>query len=252
MNKVLIIILLFLMIAIGKKRGIKVFITIIFNFILLILSFCFLSLGLSIYLVSFISCLLFSVMVLFFMNGDNLKTRASFLSVLVVFSLVVGCLILMTNLCRLGGFGYEEFEEINMFSYDIHFSMSSLYTGLVLLGLTGAIVDSSIAISSSLYEVSIQNPNLTRKELFQSGLTIGKDILGTTTNTLLFAYLGEFMTLIIWFMMLSYSSSNIINSKVFASEYVKILFSAIGCIIMIPITSIITSIFLKKNFSEAK
>lgn len=252
MNKLLLVILLLLMIIIGKKRGIKIFITILLNFILLVLSFYFLSLGFSIYLISFISCLLFSVVVLFFMNGDNLKTRTSFLSVLVVFSIVVVFIMLITHLSRLGGFGYEEWEEINMFSYDIHFSMSSLYTGLVLLGLTGAIIDSSIAISSSLYEVFIQNPNLTWKELFQSGLTIGKDILGTTTNTLLFAYLGEFMTLIIWFIMLSYSGSDIINSMVFASEYVKIIFSAIGCILVIPITAIITSIFLKKNISEAK
>lgn len=251
MNKVLTLILLVLMLLIGKSRGLKVFITVLLNFILLILMFYFTSIGLNAYIVTFTCCLLFSLVVLFFMNGNNLKTRASLLSVVLVFIFILGFIFLYTYLCRLGGFGYEEYEEINMFSYDIHFNMASLYTCLVVLGLTGAIIDSSIAISSSLYEIALQNPNLTKKELFQSGLMIGKDILGTTANTLLFAYLGEFMTLIIWFMMLSYSASEILNNKVFVSEYTKIIFSAIGCILVIPITSMITSILLKKEEVEA-
>ena len=107
-------------------------------------------------------------------------------------------------------------------------------------------VDSSIAISSALYEVYVNNKNLSKKELFFSGMNIGKDILCTTTNTLMFAFLGDFMTLLIWFYKGNYSFLDIINAKTFVSEIIRILFSAIGCIIVIPVTAYITASSLKK------
>lgn len=86
-----------------------------------------------------------------------------------------------------------------------------------------------------------------QKELYSSVINIGKDTLGTTMCTLLFAFLGEFMTLLIWFKKGNYSLGDILNAKTFASEFIKILFSAIGCILVIPITAYITSHELDKN-----
>ena len=77
-------------------------------------------------------------------------------------------------------------------------------------------------------------------------MNIGKDILCTTTNTLMFAFLGDFMTLLIWFYKGNYSFLDIINAKTFAAELIRILFSAIGCIIVIPITAYITTNSLSK------
>ena len=78
-------------------------------------------------------------------------------------------------------------------------------------------------------------------------MNIGKDILCTTNNTLMFAFLGEFMTLLIWFYKGDYSFLEIVNAKTFVSEMIKILFSALGCIIVIPITAYITTETLKKD-----
>ena len=61
------------------------------------------------------------------------------------------------------------------------------------------------------------------------------------------AFLGEFMTLLIWFYKGGYSSLEIVNAKTFVSEMIKILFSALGCIIVIPITAYITTETLKKD-----
>ena len=78
-------------------------------------------------------------------------------------------------------------------------------------------------------------------------MNIGKDILCTTTNTLMFAFLGDFMTLMIWFYTCNYSFFEIVNAKTFAAEIIRILFSAIGCIIVIPVTAYITAGALKKE-----
>ena len=80
-----------------------------------------------------------------------------------------------------------------------------------------------------------------------SGMNIGIDVLCTTSNTLLFAFLGDFMTLLIWFYKGNYSFLSIVNAKTFAAELIRILFSAIGCIIVIPTTAYITSTALLKK-----
>ena len=147
----------------------------------------------------------------------------------------------MTKLSRISGFGYESYEEINMFSYNVGIDFSGIAISIILISLIGATTDSSIAISSALYEVYENNKYLSKKELFLSGIRIGKDILCTTTNTLLFAFLSEFMTLVIWFSKGGYSFLDIINNKTFAQEFIRILFSAIGCVLVIPITSYITT-----------
>lgn len=247
MNSILLIILFLLMIYIDKKRGLKLFVSLIINFLVLLLIFYLTALGLNPVICSLIGCLLVSIIILFFVNGSNQKTRVSFISIVIVLILLAILIFSITKMSRIAGFGYESFEEINMFSYDINIDYTSVAISLILISLIGATVDASVAISSSLYEVYQNNKRLSIKELFKSGINIGKDILCTTANTLLFAFLGDFMTLLIWFHTANYSLSEVVNSKTFASELIRIIFSGMGCILVIPITAIITAYVLKKK-----
>ncbi len=246
MNIILLLIIFLLLIYVSGKHGIKLFVSLCINFIILITSFYIIVLGIDARFISLLSCFIIGKIVLHFLNGDNIKTNSSMKAIVIVLILLVLSIYLIVIKGKLGGFSEEAFEEINMFEYEVGINFSNVTIAMVLMSLIGAIVDSSIAISSALYEVFVNNKKLNQKELFNSGLNIGKDILCTTINTLLFAFLGEFMTLIILYKTSSYSFLDIINSKIFVSEITKILFSAIGCIIIIPTTSYITSKKLKK------
>ena len=241
MNKILILILFLLMLYIDKNRGIKLFISLVINFLILVALFYFIALGINPIIVSILACLLISYIILYYVNGKNIKTKASLKSIFIVLIILTLGIFIMTNLSRIAGFGYESYEEINMFSYDVKMDFTNIAIALVLISLIGATTDSSVAISSALYEVYDNNKHLGKRELYKSGLSIGKDILCTTTNTLLFAFLSEFLTLMIWFYKGNYSFLEIVNAKVFVSEFIRILFSAIGCVIIIPITSYITT-----------
>lgn len=241
MNKILILILLILMLYIDRKRGIKLFISICLNFLILIVLFYLISLGMNPVIISLLGCFLLSVIILYFVNGKNVKTEAAFISIVIVLVILAVFIFGITKMSRIAGFGYESFEEINMFSYDVKIDFTNIAVSLVLISLIGATTDAAIAISSALYEVYDNNRNLSKRELFLSGLSIGKDILCTTTNTLLFAFLGEFMTLVIWFAKGNYSFFDIVNAKTFCSEFIKILFTAIGCVMIIPISSYVTT-----------
>lgn len=250
MNIVLIVILFFLMIYIDRKRGIKLFLSLIFNFIILMIIFCLISIGLNSIICSLIGCFIISYIILYYVNEKNIKTKSSLKSIVIVLLILALIIFGIAHLSRIAGFGYESYEEINMFSYDVRIDYTNIAISMILISLIGATVDSSIAISSALYEVYENNKKLSKKELFISGMNIGKDILCTTTNTLMFAFLGDFMTLLIWFYRGDYSFLDIINAKTFVAELIRILFSAIGCIIVIPVTAHITTNALVQKIKD--
>lgn len=250
MNKILLLILFLLMIYIDRKRGMKLFFSIIMNFTILMIVFYFITLGMNPIVVSLIGCYIISYIILYFVNGKNRKTTSSMKSIVIVLVLLAIMIFIMTHISRIAGFGEEAYEEINMFSYDVNIDFTGISISLILMSLIGVTVDASIAVSSALYEVYDNNKDLTQKELFYSGMNIGRDILCTSVNTLLFAFLGDFMTLVIWFYQENNAFLEMINSKTFASEFIKILFSGTGCVMIIPITAYITSKSIKKTSLE--
>ena len=154
---------------------------------------------------------------------------------------------------KLQGFSNEQSETIAYLSLYVQLNFAKIVICQVLIGLLGAIIDVSISISSSMNEIHKSDLLITQKSLFESGMNIGKDILGTMTNTLLFAYIGGFMTLIIYFNELHYSLADILNAKVFCAEVFQILCGGIGIILIIPITAFVSSkiLFLKEKPEES-
>lgn len=246
MNIVLAVILFLLMLYIDKKRGLKLFLSLGLNFAILLVIFYLVALGLNAVVCSLIGCFAVSCVMLFIVNGESIKTVSSIKAIAIVLLVLSVLIFSMAYISRIAGFGYESYEEINMFSYDVSIDFTDIAISMILISLIGATVDSSIAISSALFEVYENNKGLSKKELFISGMNIGKDILCTTTNTLMFAFLGDFMTLLIWFYKCDYTFLQAVNAKTFAAEIIRILFSATGCIIVIPVTAYITAGALKK------
>lgn len=247
MNIILVIILLGLMIYVGGGRGVKMFISLLINFAILMLTFYLIAFGFNPVVVAVIGCLVIAYVMLYFVNGHNVKTENAFKAVVIVLIILSILIYVITKVSNIAGFGYESEEEINMFSYNVNLDFVKVTMALIIIGLIGATVDVAMSISSSLYELKENNKNISKEELFRAGLNMGKDILGTTTNTLFFAFLGEFMTLLIYFKTAKYSFLTILNNKTFCQEFIQIMFSAIGCILVIPITTYISSRSLAKK-----
>lgn len=239
-NLILLIILFALMSIIGGVRGVKSFFTLVFNFIILFMMIILIGLGLEPIKVTLVFCILISIITLFYINGINVKTTASLLSVIIVVLVTLLITYKMGNDAKIQGFGNENAETLAFFSVYVHLDFSKIVFCEILVGLLGAVIDVSISISSSIYEIYKDNPDTSKYSLFVSGMNIGRDVLGSMVNTLFFAYIGGFMTLIIYFKELHYSFSTIINAKVFCAEVFNSLCGGIGITLVIPITSIIT------------
>lgn len=241
------IILIILLYIIGGARGILTFISLSFNIAVLSISITLMSWGWDPVIVTFISCLIICYITLIFQNGINAKTIASFCAVIIVLLVLVAISYCAGHALHLGGINeimkYE--DEVTRYSPDIDINMAHIAVSIIITGLIGAAMDASIAVSSAVYEVFKNNRFLNFLELFQSGINIGGDILGATVNTLYFACLGASLTLFILFKNYHYSVLEVINSKAFCQEFIDIIFSCIGCTLVIPLTAFIISYILK-------
>ena len=154
---------------------------------------------------------------------------------------------IVVSASNIQGFGVEHIEDIGWCNYSININMVYVTISSIIIGLIGSIIDSSTAVSTAVFEIYDKNPQLTFKELYKSGITVGKDIIATVTNTLFFGFLGGFVTLLIWFNYYSYDFGLIINNKVFVAELISIIFNALGSILIIPVTNYITCFLLIKK-----
>ena len=242
------IILIILLYIIGGERGIVSAISLCFNIVVLSISIILMSWGWDPVIVTVISCFLICYITLCYQNGENSKTIASFWAVMIVLLILFVISYYLGYESHIRGINEMlrvEDDIVVELSPDINISMAKIAVSMVIIGLVGAAMDASIAVSSAVYEVFKSNRHLGIKELIRSGINIGSDILGATVNTLYFACLGESLTLFILFKDDHYSISKIINSKAFFQETLYIIFSCVGCILVIPLTALFVSYILK-------
>ena len=99
------------------------------------------------------------------------------------------------------------------YSTDIHINMLHVAVFVTVFSTLGAVIDTALSVTSSVYEVWTHKNSLTAKELTSSGYQVGKEIIGTTVNTLLFAYLGGSILLFAYVQTQQYNLEIILNSK---------------------------------------
>lgn len=242
------VILFILMALIGGKKGIRSFFALFFNFGVLLMTVIFMNdPNLNPIYLTLIACIAISGINLFYINEVNSKTKTAFLSTIITTIILLVFILVITKKSMIQGFGEEEIEELSMFSLYVGVDFVKIAVSVIIMSTIGAITDAAIAISSPMREIYFHHPNISRKELFLSGLSIGRDILGTSTNTLFFAFFGSYLALLIWFKDLSYSLGEIVNSKIFGAEMITILIAGISVTLVIPITAWITAYFFVKK-----
>lgn len=244
---ILSVILFVLMTLIGGNKGVLSFISLFFNFGVLMITVLFmLDPGSNPILLTMIASAVISCINLFFINEINRKTATAFLSTLITIVILLLLIDTVTSLSMIQGFSEEQSEELAPYSLFIGVNFVKICASVIIMSTIGAITEVAISITSSMGETLNHHPTISRKDLFLSGMRIGKDILGTDTNTLFFAFFGGYMALLIWFKDLHYSIGEIVNSKIFSSEMITIFCAGIGVALIIPVTSWINAYFSVK------
>lgn len=123
----------------------------------------------------------------------------------------------------------------------------SLYIGMMFLANSGALMDLSMDISVSMEEVHRHKPDISRRALMKSGLLVGRSVLGTMTTTLMLAYSGNYLSMLMYFAGQGTPLTDIINLKYVASQLLNTLVGSFGLAAAAPLTALIaTGMYLQK------
>lgn len=151
----------------------------------------------------------------------------------------------MTRLTRLTGLSGDETQMLMYIPQQINFDYQGLLFAGMIIGAVGAVLDIGMSISSAIDEVKHSNPNISTRNLIKSGLNLGKDIMGTMANTLVLAYTGASMSLLLVLVAHDIPFARVVNMDAISTEIVRILAGSIGLIYAIPITAIVAGLLYK-------
>ena len=137
-----------------------------------------------------------------------------------------------------------EVENLLFITENTKFRIDNLLTAGILISSMGAVMDTCMSIVSSLYELRDQNPAITPKQLRKSGMNIGKDIMGTMTNTLILAFVGSSLNLIVIYYMYCMPAISLLNTDFIVVEAVKGLIGSMAVVMSIPCAAALTAAVL--------
>ena len=233
-----------LLLLTGKKKGLTSIISIIstialvfFMLMPMILSgFCPIA---SAVLTGILSTLI----TIYLVGGFNSKSSSAIIGTAISLIFAGGLSMLAIYFAHLTGFAGEE----PMFLYTARpdLSFTGILSASMIIGALGALMDTAVSIASTVNEIYETDKTLSIKQLFKSGMNVGRDIIGTMSNTLILVYLGSSLPLVLL-------SSNIDMNKFFnlnqvATEILSALTGSIAILICVPITAIIAAILIKQS-----
>ena len=206
--------------------------------------------GKNIYLWSIITCIYIIIMTLLIIDGLHKKTLAAIIgcsSGVIVSGLLT---LLVSHFLHLTGITTEDTIYIKQ-SFNI--DLNALIFAGIILGSVGAVMDVSVSISSSLAELHDKVEHPTYKGLLGSGITIGRDIMGTMANTLVLAYIGCVLSATLLSVVYSSSMRTLFSREKIVEELLQALVGSIGLLLTIPLTAAVSSALYMSvdHFSKA-
>lgn len=149
--------------------------------------------------------------------------------------------LIFNNMAKMTG-ACEDAIQLSINAASINFNFRQMLFAGILVSTLGACMDVGMSIASSLDEIKMKNPDITWKDLLKSGMNIGRDVIGTMTNTLILAYVGGSLTLILLFLACNMNLYEILNKETIAEEIIPAIAGSMGVVFTVPITSLVYSI----------
>lgn len=241
-----------LLLLMGGMKGFNTLLTLALTFLAVFAVFipAILS-GRNIYLWAILTCLYAILTTLVILNGWH---RKSWITVLGCFGgvLVAGLLaFIMDRSLMLTGVTSDESLFLAYLPTDVPIDLRAIIFAAIIIGAMGAIMDVAMSIASALTEIKSKSPDISSRELFQSGLTIGRDIMGTMANTLVLAYVGSALAMVLLLIVSDISLLFLLNREMIVVEILQALVGSFGIFFAIPLTSLFAALLLPKGKKDS-
>ena len=187
-----------------------------------------------------------TVVIIFFVYGFDRRTCTASLGSLL--GILTTCVLgmIFTDLFQINGAVMPDSESL-LYSGFQHLDLTQIFMSSIFIGASGTMMDLSVDITSAVYEVIEKKPDLNWWEATKSGMNVGRAAMGTMTTTLLLAYSGSCITLIMVFMAQGTPVSHILNYKYVAAELLDTVVGSFGLVTVAPFTALVAGFLLTKR-----
>jgi uncharacterized membrane protein len=233
----------------GRKKGFNTIVSIAFTCIAIFFVFvpAILS-GKNIYLWSVIICVYSVLMTFLVVNGISKKTFAASIGSLCGIAVSGLLTVIMDRVLSLSGFVDEDSVYLTYLPTENPIDLRAIIFAAIVIGAMGAIMDVAMSIASSLWEIREESQAPTYRGIIRSGINIGRDVLGTMANTLILAYIGSSLSVVLLLSVYSSSLLGLMNREMIIVEILQALVGSFGLLFTMPFTSLIcAALYVKRS-----
>ncbi len=233
---------------IGGKRGLFSVIGLLFTFVCIVWLFLpMVYKGYSPCLAAVLVSVLVTVVSIYMIGGATKKTISAIVGTATGVIISGLCAMLVGKISHISGYNVSDVENLIYIEDMTGIQVGELMFAGIIIASLGAVMDVGMSVSSTIQEISDKNPDLTFKELFRSGINVGRDMMGTMSNTLILAFTGGSINTLVYMYCYDYSSRQIMNMNDFAIELIQGISSSMGVVLTVPIVSLFAAWLLKKR-----
>lgn len=231
-----------LLVGIGRKKGLMALLGLAYTlagvwFVLIPM----LRRGADPMLVTILIVALTAAASLFLLTGWSRKTLCATLGCIGGVAAAGLLAALAGTISPFNGFNLPEAEELVLRSLDGKLQISGLFVSGILIASLGAVMDVAMSISSACWELRTLNPDISRGQLFRSGMNIGRDAMGTMANTLILAFAGSSLNVLLLFQIYDYPMMQLFNADTIAAEAIRGLAGSIGILLCVPLVAALSA-----------
>ena len=206
--------------------------------------------GLNPMIAAFVTVIVLTIIIDLLVAGFTKRCLVAILGSLAGTLMTCFSAILLTRLLKLDG-GDLPYVVPLLAQSSMGVDTRSLYIGMVFLANSGALMDLSMDVSVSMEEIHHHRPDVSRAALMKSGLKVGRSVLGTMTTTLMLAYSGNYLSMLMYFVGQGTPIGDIVNLKYVSSQLLNTLVGSFGLVVAAPLTALIACwLYLKKPLTS--
>ncbi|MGL6066764.1 MAG: YibE/F family protein [Cetobacterium sp.] len=244
-------IFLMMVIFLGKMKGVKSLISLIFTGVMIVYALIpLLFTGMNPILSSVSIISLIAIVSFLLIGGFSKKTYSAIIGTIFGISLAGGISYYFGEIMNLSGINMTGGEQLIYVAKDYRVQIKGLLFVAILIASLGAVMDVAMSIASSANELYENNKDIENKQLFISVMNIGKDIMGTMVNTLILAFTGSSLPMIMMIWGYNMNYNQFINIPAIAIEVMNALAGSIGIISTVPFTALVSIILINKKRGE--
>ena len=182
---------------------------------------------------------------LYFTHGFSLMTTVALAGTLIALGLTLGISWIFFELAKFSGYSSEEAFVLPFLAESL--DVRGLLLGGTIIAALGALDDVTVTQAATVLELSARNNELSTRQLMISGLRVGREHIASTVNTLLLAYAGSSIPLLLLFAVSEQSLGDVANSELIAIELVRTLCGSIGLVAALPITTYLAALLMRAD-----